>query len=152
MRALTVKLDNEFEFVYFCRQLALTVSEAKFFSSKPADFLVTRKQGPRLDFGKTVDFYESENATTIVAANALRTHDDVSVSRNADVLDGLFVNGIQMRDKHDGSLAVNENEIALVEQSIGFECFGEAFEELLLKRAEEIFQIVHAGTSWALQL
>lgn len=150
MRALTVKFDDEFEFVYFCRQLALTVSEAKFFSSKPADFLVTRKQGPRLDFGKTVDFDESENAATIVAANALRAHEDVFVRGKADVANGFFVNGIEMCDEHDGSLPVDENEITLVEQSIGFECFGEAFEELLLSRAEEIFQIVHAGTSSAL--
>ena len=62
------------------------------------------------------------------------------------------MNGVEMSDKHDGSLPVDENEIALANQSVAFECFGETFEELLLRGAEEIFQILHAGTSSALQL
>ena len=55
-------------------------------------------------------------------------------------------------DEHDGSLPVDENEVALVEQSIAFKFLGEAFEELFLRGAEKIFQGSHAGTSSARQL
>ena len=150
--SFAVKFDDEFEVVDFFRQLVLSVSKAELFSPKPADFLVTAEQKPWLDFGTAVDFDESKDAATIVAANALRAHDDVAVRGKAKVANGFFVNGIQMRDKHDGSLPVDENEISLAEQSVAFEFFGEAFEKLLLSRAEEVFQIFHADTSSARQL
>ena len=57
------------------------MSEAKVFSPKSADFLVTRKKEPRLDLGKTVDLDESEDAATIIAANTLRAHQDIAVLR-----------------------------------------------------------------------
>ncbi len=99
-----------------------------------------------------MNFDESKDATAIIAANALRAHDDVAVSRDADVFDGLFVNGIHVCDKHDGSLPVNENEIAFADERLSLEFFAEAFEKLLLSGAKEIFQSIHAGTSSALQL
>ena len=113
--ALTVKLDEKFESVDFFRQLVLLMSKAKFFSTKSTNFLVATEQEPRFDFGNPIDFDESKDAATIVAANALRAHDDIFVSRDADVLDGLFVNGVEMSDEHDGSLPTNENEIALAD-------------------------------------
>lgn len=93
----------------------LLMSEAKFFSPKPADFLVAAEQKPRLDFGKAINFDESENAATVVATNSLRAHDDVTVSGKADVANGLFVNGVEVGDEHDGSLPVDENEVALAD-------------------------------------
>ena len=152
MRAFAVKFDDEFEVVDFFRQLELLMSEAKFFSPKPANFLVATEQEPRLDFGKPIDFDESKDAATIVAANALRAHDDVAVSGNADVANGFFVNGVEVCDEHDGRDAFDENEIAFAEQRVAFEFFSEAFEELLLSGAEKIFQRSHADTSSARQL
>ena len=114
-RALAVKLDNEFEVVDFFRELILLMREAELFSTEPADFLVATEQKPRLDFGKAVDFDECKDAATIVAANALRTHQNISVSRDADVFDVLFVNGVEVCDEHDGSFSMDENEIALAD-------------------------------------
>jgi len=59
------------------------------------------------------------------------------------------VNGVKVCDEHDGSLSVNENEIVLAKQGIGFEFFGESFKELLLSRAEKVFQRNHADISSA---
>ena len=128
------------------------MSKAELFSPKPADFLVTTEKEPRFDFRKAVDFAESKNAAPVVAANALRAHDNVAVSGKADVANGFFVNGVEMSDEHDGSLSANENEIALAEQSVALEFFGEPVEELLLSGTKEIFKGSHAGTSSALQL
>ena len=114
-RAFAVKLNNEFDVVEFFRKLVLLMSKAELFSPKPAYFLVTTEQEPRLDFGKAINFDESKDAATVVAANALRTHQNISVSRDADVLDGLFVNGVEMSDEHNGGLSVDENEIALAD-------------------------------------
>ena len=91
------------------------MSEAKFFSTEPADFFVATEQKPRLDFGESVNLDESKYAATVVAANALRAHEDVSVSRDADVLDGLFVNCVEMSDEHNRRSSVDENEIALAD-------------------------------------
>ena len=150
--SFAVKLDDKFEVVDFIRELVLTVSEAKLVSSKPADLLITAEQKPRLDFGKAVDFDESKDAATIVAANALRAHDDVAVNGKANVADRFFVNGVKVCDEHNGSLPMDENEIALAEQSIALEFFSKAFEKLLLRGTKEIFQDSHADTSSALQL
>ena len=128
------------------------MSEAKFFSPKPADFLVTAEQEPRLDFCELVNFDESENATAIIAANALRGHEDISVSGEANIANRLFMNGIKVCDEHDGSLSANEYEITFTNERFAFEFFGEPLEKLLLRGAEEIFQILHAGTSSARQL
>ena len=138
--AFAVKLDDEFEVVKVVWQLLLLMSKAELFSPKSADFFVTAEQEPRFDFGKAIDFDEGKDAAPVIAANALRAHDDVAVSRNANVANGFFMNGVEMSDEHDGSLPVDENEVALVEQSIAFEFFSETFEKLLLSGAQEIFQ------------
>ena len=109
---VAVKLDKKFEVVEFIGQLALLMSETEFFCAKPANFFIATEQEPRLDFGKLVNFYESENATAIIAANALRGHKDISVSGEANIANGLFMDGIEMSDEHDGSLSLNENEIS----------------------------------------
>ena len=95
----------------------LLMSAAKFFGTEPADFLVAAEQKPRLYFGTAVDFDESKDTATIVAANALRTHQNIFVSGKANVLDGFFVNGVEMSDAFD------ENEIAFAKQSVAFEIF-----------------------------
>ena len=41
-----------------------------------------------------IDRIEVEQATVVVA-NALRAHQNIFVSGSADVLDGLFVNGVK---------------------------------------------------------
>ena len=134
-----VKLDKEFEIVKVVGQLMLLMSKTKFFSTKSANSFVTAEQEPRFDFGKAVDFYEGEYTATIVAANALRTHDDVAVSGSADVANRLFVNGVEMCDEHNGSLSMDKNKIVFVEQSVSLEFFGEPFEKLLLRGTKEIF-------------
>ena len=93
--------------------MVLFMSEGEFISPKPADFFVATKQEPRLDFGQAINLDESENPAPIVAAYALRAHDDIFVSRNADVFYGMFVNGVEVSNKHDWSLPVNEDKIAL---------------------------------------
>ena len=114
-RALAVKLDEKFEVVEFLGQLVLLMSETKFFGTEPADFLVATEQEPRLDFRKAVDLDESKDAATIIAANALRAHDDVAVRGKADVFDWFFVNCVEMCDEHDGGLSVDENEVAFAD-------------------------------------
>ena len=113
--SFAVKLDDEFEIVEFIWQLFLLMSKAEFFSTEPANFFVATEQEPRLDFGKTVGFDESEDAATIVAANTLRAHDDVAVNGKANVADRFFVNGVKVCDEHNGSLPMDENEIALAD-------------------------------------
>ena len=129
----------------------LLMSEGEFISPKPANFLVTAEEKPRFNLRGQEDMDESKATATIVAANALRAHDDIFVSGNADVFDGLFVNGVQMRNKHNGSLPVNEKEIALADERLALEFFAKTLEQLLLRGSEEIFQILHADTSSALQ-
>ena len=94
-----------------------------------------------------VNLEKSEDAATIIAANTLRAHQDIAVLRFANVAHRLFVNGVQMRYEHDGSLSVDENEIVLTSSGVAFEFLAEAFEELLLGRAQKIFQVIHAETS-----
>ena len=62
------------------------------------------------------------------------------------------MNSIEMSDEQNESGAANKNEITLANKSVALEFFAEAFEELFLRRAEKIFQSIHAGTSSALQL
>ena len=62
-----------------------------------------------------VNLEKSKNAATVIAANTLRAHQDIAVLRFANVAHRLFVNGVQMRYEHDGSLSVDENEIVLVD-------------------------------------
>ena len=93
----------------------LLMSKAELFSPKPADFLVTTEKKPRFDFRKAVDFAESKNAAPVVAANTLRAHQNIFISRKADVFDVLFVNGVEVCYEHDGSFSMDENEIALAD-------------------------------------
>ena len=112
----------------------LLMSEGEFISPKPANFLVTAEEKPRFNLRGQEDMDESKATATIVAANALRTHDDIFVSGNADVFDGMFVNGVQMSNKHDWSLPVDENEITLADKRLAFEFFTKPLEELFLSR------------------
>ena len=97
----SVKLDNEFELVEFIGQLMLLVSKAESFSTDTANFFVTCKEQPRFDLRGTEDIAESENAAPIVAANALRAHQNISVSACTNVANWPFVNGVEMSDEHD---------------------------------------------------
>ena len=90
--SFAVKLDKKFEVINLFRQLMLLMSEAEFFSPKPADFLVATEQEPRLDFGKAVDFDDSKTTASVIATNSLRRHKNIFISRKADVANGLFVN------------------------------------------------------------
>ena len=91
------------------------MSEAESFSPKSADFLVAGEKKPRFNLRGVVNLEKSKNAATIIAANALRAHQDIAVSGSANVADRLFVNGVEMCGEHDGSLTVDENEIVLAE-------------------------------------
>ena len=108
----TVKLDDKLERIDFFGQLLLLVSEAESFCPDSANFLISGKQEPWFNLRGLEDFDKSENAATVVAANALRTHEDIAVSGNANVVNGFFVHRVEMCDEHDGSLPVDENEIA----------------------------------------
>lgn len=125
----------------------LLVSEAEFFSPKPADFLVAKEKKPGFDFGETVNFAKSKVTAPVIATNALREHKDISVIRKANIANGLFMNCVHVGDQHNGSLSVNENEITLADERLAFEFFAEPLEKLLLRGAEKIFQRSHAGTS-----
>ena len=145
--ALAVKLDEEFEIVDFLRKLLLLMSKAEFFGTKSADFFVTRKEEPRFNLRGLKDFAQSKNTATIIAANALWTHKDISVRGEANVVNGLFMNGVQMCHEHDGSLPVYEDKIAFIDESFVFKFIGESLEKLFLSWAQKVFQILHAGTS-----
>ena len=93
----------------------MLMSEAKVFSPKSADFLVTRKKEPRLNLRSMVNLEKSENATAIIAANALRTHQNISVSGEANIANGLFVNGIDMSYEHNGRDAFDENKATFID-------------------------------------
>ena len=99
--AFAVNFNDELEVVDFIRQLLLLMSEAESFSPDAADFLVASEEQPRFNLRGLENFAESENAATIVAANALRAHQNIFVSRKADIANGLFVNGVQVSDEHD---------------------------------------------------
>ena len=101
--------------------------------AQPANFFVASEEQPRLDLRGQVDFDESENTATIVAANALRRHEDISVFRRADLFGGLGVNSVEVSDQHDGSGTANEYEVALAEKCFAFELFSEEFKQLLLR-------------------
>ena len=123
------------------------MSEAKLLSSKPANFLVASKQEPRFDLRGMVNFDDSKDAATVVTANSLRAHQDVSVFRRADLFDGFVVNGVQMSDEHDGSGTANENEVALAKNRLALELFCEELEQLFLSGTQEVFKRFHAETS-----
>ena len=97
--SFTVKLDNELERIQILRKLLLLVSKAESLGTKSTYFLVARKEQPRLNLRGMEDVTKSENATSIVAANALRTYQNVVVSGNANVVDRFFMNGVQMSDE-----------------------------------------------------
>ena len=128
------------------------MSEAEFFCPKSADFLIATEQEPRFNLRGLKDFAEGKDAAAIIAANALRTHQNISVIGFANVFDGLFMNCVKMCYEHDGSLSVDKNEITFTNERFAFEFFGEPLEKLRLRGAKEIFQILHAGTSSARQL
>jgi len=125
----------------------LLVSETESFSTDAANLFVACEQEPRFNLRGTEDIAESENAATIVAANALRTHQNIAVSRNANVANGLFVNRVHVCDQHNRSLSANENEISLADERFAVEFFAETLEELPLSWTQKVFQGVHAGTS-----
>ena len=72
----------------------LLMSKAEIFSPKSANFFVTAKEKPRFNLRGMEDVAKSENATAIIAANTLRRHKDISVSRNANIANRLFMNGV----------------------------------------------------------
>ena len=59
------------------------------------------------------------------------------------------MNGIKVGDEHDGSFAVNEDKVALADESIALKYFAKPLEKLCLSGTKEIFQIFHAGTASA---
>ena len=125
----------------------LFMSEAESFSPKPANFFVTGEEKPRFNLRGMEDVTESENATAIIAANALRTHENIFIGGKANVANGFVVNSVQMSDEQNGSVAANEDKIALADERIALENFAEPFKELLLSGAKEMFELNHAGTS-----
>jgi len=94
---------------------------------------------------------ESKDTTLVIATNSLRGHKDIFVSGEANIANGLFVNGVEMSDEHNRSLSANEYEITFTDERFALEFFGEPLEKLLLSGEEEIFQRSHAGTSSAWQ-
>lgn len=128
--------------------MVLFVGATESFSPDTADFLVTRKEKPRFNLCRRVDFDESKNAAAIVAANTLRAHEDITVSRFADVANGFFMNGIEMGDQHNRSLPANEDKVTLADESLALEFLAEPLEELLLRGAQEVFQGFHAEASF----
>lgn len=111
------------------------MSETEFFRAKSANFFVTSEEKPRFNLRGMEDVAESENATTIIAANALRTHENIFIGGKANVANGFIMNGIEMSNKQNGSLPPNEDKIALADESSVLEKFAEAFEELFLSGA-----------------
>ena len=138
-RSFAVKLDDELEIVEFIGQLLLPMSATEIFSTKSADFFVAGEEQPRFNLRGLEDFDESKYAATIIAANTLRTHQDISVSRNANIANGFIMNRVQMSDEQNRSLSANENEIVFADKRIAFEFLAEPLEELLLSRAQEVF-------------
>ena len=61
------------------------------------------------------DFDESKTTAPVITANALRGHEDIFISRNTYIANGLFVNGVHVSDEHNRSLPVNENKTQSVE-------------------------------------
>ena len=123
------------------------MSNTESLGTESANFFVATKQEPRFNLRGRVDFDKGENAATIIAANALRGHEDISVSRKANVTNRFFVNGVHVGDQHNWSLSANENEISLTDKRFAFEFLAEMFEKLLLSGAQEVIQDNHAGTS-----
>lgn len=117
------------------------------FGTKPADFLITGEEKPRFNLRGMEDVTKSENATAIIAANTLGTHENIFIRGKANVADWFIMNGVQMCDQHDGSLPVNEDKIAFADESSALENFAEPFKELLLSGTEKMFERNHAGTS-----
>ncbi len=74
--------------------MLLLVSETEILGTYSADLFFTSKEEPRLNLRGLKDFDESKDAAPVVAANALRGHDDVAVSGSADVFYGLFMNRV----------------------------------------------------------
>ena len=83
-----------------------------------------------------------------IAANALRAHQNISVSGNANVMNGLFMNSIKVSYEHNGSHAPHQNKITFANQSVAFEFFAELLKKFFLSRAEKILQIFHADTAF----
>lgn len=70
------------------------MSETEILSTYAADFFFTSKEEPRLNLRVLKDFNESKTTAPVITANALRTHQNISVSRDADVANGFIVNGV----------------------------------------------------------
>ena len=128
------------------------MSETEFFSTEPANFFLATEKKPRLNLCALIDFDESKTTAPVITANALRGHKDIFVSGEADVANRLFMNRVEMRDEHNGSLPANEDKIAFTDERFAFEFFAKPLEELLLSGTQEIFQDSHADTSSAWQL
>lgn len=123
------------------------MSEAKRIRAKPANFFVAGEKKPRFNLSGVEDVTKSENATTIIAANALRTHENIFIGGKANVANGFIMNGIEMSNKQDRSLPMNENKVAFADERDTVEFFAEAFKKLFLRRSKKMFELDHAGTS-----
>ena len=91
------------------------------------------------------NFDDSKDTAPVIAANG--THENIFIRGKTDVVNGFIMNGVQMSNEHDGSKPANGNEIDFTGESLAFEYFANPFEDLLLSRAQEMFEINHAETS-----
>ena len=81
------------------------------FSTNAADFLIARKQKIRFNCRLFISIDKRVNSATIITANSLWTHQNISVGTETNVTDGLFVNGVQMSDQQNRSDTFNENKV-----------------------------------------
>lgn len=76
--------------------------------------------------------YESEATATIVTADSLRGRKDISVGRRANFPNVLFVNGVEVSDKHDGRDTLDENEVTATDERFALKFFAEPPKKLFL--------------------
>lgn len=143
-----INLDDKLERIDFFGQLVLFVSETESFSPDTANFLVSSEQEPRFNLRGAEDVDESKATTTVIAANALRRHKDITVSGSTNVAYRFFVHRVEMCDEHNRSLPANEDKVTLADERLALEFLAEPLEELLLRGAQEVFQMFHAEASF----
>ena len=77
----------------------LLMSETEIFSPKPANFFVTAKEKPGFNLRGMEDIAECEDTAAIIAANALRTYENIFVGGKTNIANGFIMNGVEVGDE-----------------------------------------------------
>ena len=73
---------------------------------------IAGEQQPRFFLGCMVRFHQREYAASVISSYTLRGHQNISILRFANFFYTYLMNGIKMRNQHNGCFPWNKNIIA----------------------------------------